>query len=178
MKIINKGFRVLILTLILILPSSSIKAFNHENIDVKLIGHRGASAYEPENTIPSFVKAADLGMWGAECDLYSLRDGSLIIFHDNDVDRMTNGVGKIQSMSLVEVKALNIDSGNNIKKYKNLKIPTLDEYLICCKKNKLVPVIEFKDINVNNVKEVVDKIKGYGLEDESIIISTSYEWIK
>ena len=50
MKIINKGFRVLILTLILILPSSSIKAFNHENIDVKLIGHRGASAYEPENT--------------------------------------------------------------------------------------------------------------------------------
>ena len=115
MKIINKGFRVLILTLILILPSSSIKAFNHENIDVKLIGHRGASAYEPENTIPSFVKAADLGMWGAECDLYSLRDGSLIIFHDNDVDRMTNGVGKIQSMSLVEVKALNIDSGNNIK---------------------------------------------------------------
>ena len=178
MKIINKGFRVLILTLILILPSSSIKAFNHENIDVKLIGHRGASAYEPENTIPSFVKAADLGMWGAECDLYSLRDGSLIIFHDNDVDRMTNGVGKIQSMSLVEFKALNIDSGNNIKKYKNLKIPTLDEYLICCKKNKLVPVIEFKDINVNNVKEVVDKIKGYGLEDESIIISTSYEWIK
>ena len=97
---------------------------------------------------------------------------------DNDVDRMTNGVGKIQSMSLVEVKALNIDSGNNIKKYKNLKIPTLDEYLICCKKNKLVPVIEFKDINVNNVKEVVDKIKGHGLEDESIIISTSYEWIK
>mgnify|MGYP002573999543 CR=1 FL=1 len=197
MKIINKGFRVLILTLILILPSSSIKAFNHENIDVKLIGHRGASAYEPENTIPSFVKAADLGMWGAECDLYSLRDGSLIIFHDNDVDRMTNGVGKIQSMSLVEVKALNIDSGNNIKKYKNLKIPTLDEYLICCKKNKLVPVIEFKDINVNNVKEVVDKIKGYGLEvtvesvkgiidkikqynleDNTIIISTSYEWIK
>ncbi len=60
MKIINKGFRVLILTLILILPSSSIKAFNHENIDVKLIGHRGASAYEPENTIPSFVKAAIL----------------------------------------------------------------------------------------------------------------------
>ena len=42
MKIINKGFRVLILTLILILPSSSIKAFKHENNDVKLIGHRGA----------------------------------------------------------------------------------------------------------------------------------------
>ena len=37
MKIINKGFRVLILTLILILPSSSIKAFNHENIDVELL---------------------------------------------------------------------------------------------------------------------------------------------
>ena len=52
MKIIHKGFRVLILTLILILPSSSIKAFDYEDINVKLIGHRGASAYEPEILFP------------------------------------------------------------------------------------------------------------------------------
>lgn len=178
MKTIHKGFRILILSLTLALSSSSIKAFDYGDVDVKLIGHRGASAYEPENTIPSFVKAAELEMWGVECDLYSLRDGGLVIFHDNEVDRMTNGVGKIQNMTLVEVKALNIDNGNNIKNYKNLKVPTLDEYLICCKKNKLVPVIELKGVNVNNIKEVVDKIKGYGLEDQSIIISTSYEWIR
>ena len=44
--------------------------------------------------------------------------------------------------------------------------------------NKLTPIIEFKLVNVEKVKEIVDKIKKYGLEDNAIIISTSYEWIK
>ena len=81
-------------------------------------------------------------------------------------------------MNLIEVKSLNIDSGNNISIYNNLKIPTLDEYLNCCVENKLTPIIEFKAVNVENVKEIVDKIKKYGLEDNAIIISTSYEWIR
>ena len=44
--------------------------------------------------------------------------------------------------------------------------------------NKVTPVIEFKSVDVEKVKEIVDKIKKYGLEDNTIIISTSYEWIK
>ncbi len=62
--------------------------------------------------------------------------------------------------------------------YKELKIPTLDEYLRCCKRNNLIPVIEFKNININSVKYIIGKIKQEGLENNTIIISSNYKWVK
>ena len=59
-----------------------------------------------------------------------------------------------------------------------MKIPTLDEYLRCCKRNNLIPVIEFKNININSVKYIIDKIKQEGLENNTIIISSNYKWVK
>ena len=176
MKIINNILRVSILLLIIML-NVSMNTYGDER-NIKMIGHRGASALEPENTIPSFNRAASIGAWGVEADIYVLKDGNIVVFHDADVERMTNGIGEIKNMNLLEVKELNIDSGNNVNNYNNLKIPTLDEYLNCCVENKVTPVIEFKLVNVEKVKEIVDKIKKYGLEDNTIIISTSYEWIK
>lgn len=175
MKIINNILKVSIL-LIMIL-NFSVNTYGDDR-NIKIIGHRGASALEPENTIPSFNMAASVGAWGVEADIYVLKDGNIVVFHDADVKRMTDGGGEIKNMNLVEVKALNIDSGNNICNYNNLKIPTLDEYLNCCVENKLIPIIEFKAVNVEKVREIVDKIKKYGFEDNAIIISTSYEWIK
>ena len=176
MKIIHNILKVSI-TLLIIILNVNINIYGDER-DIKIIGHRGASALEPENTIPSFSRAASVGAWGVEADIYVLRDGNIVVFHDADVERMTNGVGEIKNMDLVEVKALNIDNGNNIYKYNNLKIPTLDEYLKCCVENKLTPIIEFKVVNVENVKEIIEKIKKYDLEDKTIIISTYSEWIK
>ncbi|WP_370773937.1 glycerophosphodiester phosphodiesterase [Clostridium sp.] len=163
--------------LLIIILNLSVNTYGDER-NIKIIGHRGASALEPENTIPSFNRAAKIGAWGVEADIYVLKDGNIVVFHDSNVERMTNGTGEIKNMNLIEVKSLNIDSGNNISIYNNLKIPTLDEYLNCCVENKLTPIIEFKAVNVENVKEIVDKIKKYGLEDNAIIISTSYEWIR
>ena len=163
--------------LLIIILNLSVNTYGDER-NIKIIGHRGASALEPENTIPSFNRAAKIGAWGVEADIYVLKDGNIVVFHDSNVERMTNGTGEIKNMNLIEVKSLNIDSGNNISIYNNLKIPTLDEYLNCCVENKLTPIIEFKAVNVENVKEIVDKIKKYGLEDNTIIISTSYEWIR
>lgn len=176
MKIINNILRVSILLLIIML-NVSMNTYGDER-NIKMIGHRGASALEPENTIQSFNRAASIGAWGVETDIYVLKDGNIVVFHDADVERMTNGIGEIKNMNLLEVKELNIDSGNNVNNYNNLKIPTLDEYLNCCVENKVTPVIEFKLVNVEKIKEIVDKIKKYGLEDNTIIISTSYEWIK
>ena len=47
-------------------------------------------------------------MWGVECDIHTLKDGNIIVFHDDDVERMTNGSGKISNMNLLEI------NGNNI----------------------------------------------------------------
>ncbi len=108
MKIINNILRVSILLLIIIL-NVSVNTYGDER-NIKMIGHRGASALEPENTIPSFKRAASVGAWGAEADIYVLKDGNIVVFHDADVERMTNGIGEIKNMNLVEVKELNIDS--------------------------------------------------------------------
>lgn len=177
MKVKNNTYSICILTLFILLQFS-IKTYADDNGIVRIIGHRGASALVPENTIPAFEMAAKLGTWGVEADLYVLKDSNMVIFHDSEVDRMTDGIGEIQNMNLGEVKSLKIDSGNNIKKYNNLKIPTLDEYLQCCRDNSVVPVIEFKVVNIENVKDIVNKIKDYELEDKCIIISTYHGWIK
>ena len=121
MKNVNNILKISILILIIIL-NISVNTYGDE-ANIKMIAHRGASALEPENTIPSFNKAASIGAWGVETDIYVLRDGNIVVFHDADVERMTNGIGEIKNMNLLEVKSLNIDSGNNIHNYNNLKIP-------------------------------------------------------
>lgn len=178
MKVIKNNILIILLLILALLFNNKANAYSYKNRDIKIIGHRGASEYEPENTIPAFEKAAKLKMWGVECDIHTLKDGNIIVFHDDDVERMTNGSGKISNMNLLEIKSLNIDNGNNINKYKELKIPTLDEYLRCCKRNNLIPVIEFKNININSVKCIIDKIKQEGLENNTIIISSNYKWVK
>lgn len=176
MRYLNKI--IIFIIMLFILVETSSEAVFLTNNKVKIIGHRGASGLAPENTIVAYEKAAEIGMWGIEGDLYVIKDGNMVMFHDETVDRMTNGIGKIVDMTLEEVKALTIDSGNYIDKYKNLKIPTFDEYLDCCRKNNLVPVIEFKQIKVESVEEIIKKIKLYELEDIAIIISTNIDWIR
>ena len=137
MKVVKNNILIILLLILALLFNNKANAYSYKNRDIKIIGHRGASEYEPENTIPAFEKAAKLKMWGVECDIHTLKDGNIIVFHDDDVERMTNGSGKISNMNLLEIKSLNIDNGNNINKYKELKIPTLDEYLRCCKRNRI-----------------------------------------
>ena len=76
MKAVHNILKVCLLMLIVIF-NVSVNTYGEEN-KVKLIGHRGASALEPENTIPSFNKAANVGAWGIEADIYVLRDGNIV----------------------------------------------------------------------------------------------------
>lgn len=61
----------------------------------RLIGHRGASAYAPENTLASFQKAYALGCRCIEFDVMLSRDGEAFVFHDNSLHRTTNGHGEV-----------------------------------------------------------------------------------
>jgi glycerophosphoryl diester phosphodiesterase len=86
-----------------------------------IIGHRGASGYEPENTLLSFKKAIELDVDMIEMDVYRCKTGELIIIHDNTVDRTTNGKGFILDLTFDELRKLNAGKGE--------KIPTLEETL-------------------------------------------------
>ncbi|MBF2709761.1 glycerophosphodiester phosphodiesterase [Flavobacterium soyangense] len=81
---------------------------------MKKIGHRGASGYEPENTLISFEKAIDLNADGIELDVHLSSDGELVVIHDETVDRTTDGKGAVNNLSLKELKAFRIDNFQEI----------------------------------------------------------------
>ena len=76
-----------------------------------ILGHRGAAAHAPENTLLSFERAIELGAGVIESDVQASRDGVPVLMHDAVVDRVTNGAGVVESMSLAELQAL--DAGHH-----------------------------------------------------------------
>ncbi|GHE57744.1 glycerophosphodiester phosphodiesterase [Streptomyces capitiformicae] len=85
------------------------------------IGHRGVMGVEPENTLRSFVAADRAGLDVIELDLHLSKDGALVVMHDADVDRTTDGTGPIADKTLAELRALDAGRGE--------RIPTFDEVL-------------------------------------------------
>ncbi|MCC6145112.1 MAG: glycerophosphodiester phosphodiesterase, partial [Candidatus Hydrogenedentes bacterium] len=75
-----------------------------------VIAHRGASAYAPENTLAAFELAAQMDADWYELDCLLAKDGSVVVSHDNDVDRCTDGTGLITEMTLAELKTLDAGS--------------------------------------------------------------------
>lgn len=126
-----------------IVESSANNLLIENRFSKKVICHRGASLIEPENTVPAFEKCGKLGVWGCEMDIQYTSDGHAIIMHDKTVDRTTNGNGKIEEMTLAEIKSLNVDFGQNIESYTDLKVPTLKEAVDACRVYGTMPVFDF-----------------------------------
>jgi glycerophosphoryl diester phosphodiesterase len=146
---------------------------NYTN-SIKFIGHRGISESVPENTIPSFELLGKLGFWGAECDARTTSDGRWIIMHDATVNRMTNGKGKVEEIPYNELEKLKVIAGANIKNFKDLKVPTLKEYLQSCNKWGVTPVIEMKPANNKKYySEFISEIKLYDKTNNVVVISLS-----
>lgn len=78
------------------------------------IGHRGVMGVAPENTLRSFVRAQQSGMDSIELDLHLSKDGSLVVMHDADVDRTTDGSGPIAEKTLSELRELDAGDGERI----------------------------------------------------------------
>ncbi|WP_406859304.1 glycerophosphodiester phosphodiesterase family protein [Streptomyces sp. HUAS MG47] len=78
------------------------------------IGHRGVMGVEPENTLRSFVRAEHAGMDVIELDLHLSKDGALVVMHDAEVDRTTDGTGLIAEQTLAELRGLDAGHGERI----------------------------------------------------------------
>ncbi|MET7385992.1 glycerophosphodiester phosphodiesterase [Streptomyces sp. NPDC005529] len=78
------------------------------------IGHRGVMGVEPENTLRSFTAAQNAGLDLIELDLHLSKDGALVVMHDADVDRTTDGSGPIAEKTLAELRALDAGSGERV----------------------------------------------------------------
>ncbi|WP_432027492.1 glycerophosphodiester phosphodiesterase [Streptomyces sp. 1222.5] len=78
------------------------------------IGHRGVMGVEPENTLRSFVAAQHAGLDLIELDLHLSKDGALVVMHDAEVDRTTDGTGPIAEKTLAELRALDAGRGERV----------------------------------------------------------------
>ena len=126
------------------------------------IAHRGASGYEPENSLIAFQKAIELQTDGIELDVHLSADGELVVIHDETIDRTTNGKGFVNKLTTLE-----------LKKY---GIPTLVEVLDWVNRRCFLN-IELKGIGTS--KPVIDLMEHYisnkNWNYKDFIIS-SFDW--
>lgn len=104
--------------------------------EVLNVAHRGASAYAPEHTLPSYKLGDKMKGDYIEIDLQMTQDGHLICMHDETLDRTTNGSDQVKDHTLAEIKKLDAGSWFNEKypqyakpEYAGQQVPTLDEVL-------------------------------------------------
>ncbi|MBQ4267534.1 MAG: hypothetical protein IJB93_05020 [Clostridia bacterium] len=158
---------------------SSLSISQHSENPPKLIAHRGFSGVYPQNTIPAFEGAAEAGFWGMECDIHTTKDGKWVVIHDDEISNLTNGEGLVKDFTLDELRDVQMDSGNGIKKYGTLPIPTLEEYLqICVNDGKIIPVIEIKNCDPKYLPSLKRIVAEFNLSEKAVFISFNADFLK
>ncbi len=136
------------------------------------VAHRGMAHAENENTLDGIEKAYERGATHVEIDIHVTKDAELVVMHDATIDRTTDGSGKISEMTKAELKnysvVKNIDGKVTGKKS---AIPFLDDVFAYCKDKDLIVVIEIKDGNSLAAPLLVSKIKKYGMQRNTMVIS-------
>lgn len=133
-----------------------------------VIGHRGAMGHETENSLASIEKAMELGVDMIEIDVFKIKSGEIAVFHDREVNRLTNGGGNIEDYTIAELRQLRLAN--------NYMIPMLQDVLkVIDKKVRLN--IELKGANTaDRVNFIVNYyIRENGWSEDDFLIS-SFNW--
>lgn len=135
------------------------------------IAHRGDPAAAPENTIPAFEAALASGAEVLELDLQLSADGVAVIFHDDELDRTTNGVGPLAERTLAELQTLDAGAWYG-SAWVGTGIPTFAEFLPLLQRSDARALLEFKGIwSVEGLRPVISAIYRYGVQDRVVLAS-------
>ncbi|MDQ0254869.1 glycerophosphoryl diester phosphodiesterase [Evansella vedderi] len=177
------GFILLVWTAIYLFPVSErpVKPFFEREGDRPLvIAHQGGEHLAPSNTMVAFEMARDMGVDVIEFDIHKTKDGHLVAIHDNTVDRTTDGTGRVNDLTLEEIKALDAAdyfqdlNGEYSFRGQGITIPTVEEIFEEFSDMKMV--IEVKKTNdpelyMSMTENLWSLIQEYGLEDQILIAS-------
>lgn len=134
---------------------------------MKIVGHRGAAGYAPENTKLSFETAIMIGCDRAELDVRLSKDNHVVVIHDKEISRVTNGTGLVHELSLEQLQSFELPDGQTI--------PTLQEVIDFCK-GRIDVQIELK---ARGTPKPVHKIlMQKSFADHAIITSFDAELLK
>ena len=98
-----------------------VRGVSPELRKIKVIAHRGASGYAPENSLSAIRLALSMGADFVEIDVRRTSDGHLVVIHDSRVDRVTNGSGYVSRLRFRRLRRFSLPNGEHI--------PTLEEVL-------------------------------------------------
>jgi glycerophosphoryl diester phosphodiesterase len=152
------------------------KIFKGEKTMTKIFAHRGSAGTHPENTMISFKEAAHVGADGIELDVQLTKDGTVVVIHDETVDRTTDGKGWVKDFTYRQLRRLN--ANYKFKQYGSCPIPTLEEVLEWGKETSLLFNIELKNslIFYEGLEEkTIELVRFFGMEDRVIFSSFNHE---
>jgi glycerophosphoryl diester phosphodiesterase len=135
-----------------------------------IFAHRGARAAAPENTLPAFEKAVVMGADGIECDVLLSADGVPVVIHDEQVDDLTDGSGKVSSMTVDALKGL--DAGSHFgEAFAGVRIPTLAETVEALPRDFWLN-IELKGTQTDALPQAVAEVLRSTGRGEPLVISS------
>lgn len=161
-----------VLTLLLIVTTAADTQAQRDHVLV--MAHRGGRGLWPENTLLAFENALAAGTDVIETDIWQSKDGVIVICHDGKVDRTTDGKGRIEDLTLEELKAL--DAGHRWSldgayphRGQGVTIPTLQEALGALPGATMN--IDIKDNRAGVVENLCESLKAHEAEDRVVVAS-------
>lgn len=154
------------------------KLYNRNEDDFWVIAHRGASAYYPENTMEAFKGAVEMGADMIELDVVRSRDGIPVVFHDELLEKHTDGKGRLRDFTLNELQGLDAGSWFD-KKYTGIRIPTLEEVLefatgTIALNIELKPEAVTGQLRGGIEEQCLELVKKFGMQQHVLISSFDY----
>lgn len=138
----------------------------------QIFAHRGAKAVAPENTMPAFARALEMGVAGIELDIHCSKDGKLVVIHDEALERTTTSKGMVADFSAAELAR--VDAGAPFSPdFAGVGIPTLDEVFDLVGNRCMVNVEVKTDdpLGGDQVEGLLAMIKDRKLYDQVIVSS-------
>lgn len=133
----------------------------------EVIGHMGSVADRPGNTLTGLRRAIEAKAHASEVDVRRTRDGALVCLHDEEVDRTTDGKGKVAELTLAEVRKL--DAGIKFDpKFRGERVPTFREILEAAK-GHIAVMIDVKETEETYLRQIVEEVKQYG-EPKRVVV--------
>lgn len=163
-----------------VLPDEILRTGKPLDESVRYVAHRGNHSQYPENSIGAFESVRE--HWGIESDTQVTKDGHWVIMHDYTVDRMTDGKGRVDSLTLQEIRELKLKFPSNWTTKEGKipegweKVPTFLEYLEICKNKSKIPVIEIKrgEYTSKNYDDFAEIVKNNISLDKIVVMSFDY----
>jgi len=151
-----------------------ISAYTSGPGSIEIIAHRGFAARFPENTLPSLDGALDAGASSLEWDIQVAADGVPVLFHDDVLDRTTDGTGPVHALTSAELASL--DAGSWLAAdFAGTRVPTLSETLARLDKrvDRIYP--EVKGVRSDaDLESILRILRGSGLYSRTVLLSLNH----